>query len=224
MPRSNGLLHNFLLHIILHGRLLPLSMLLLPIRVSLPHRSILPDCSCILVSCVRSLPRSRARGPGRAGERGSFHVRWELDGLCGIPGDTPRCLPRPGPACSGFSVPRRRAFRGRYPYVKCWLFLIPFYLGHLVCMPLSRPLHPKSVPTCEVPTHFESRCKVPLCFKYRCKVPLHFTSRSTLHFKSRCKVSLHLEGRMLCYLHINERISVYECFNSRLSCAFCVWW
>ncbi len=39
VQRSNGLLHNFLLHIIRHGRLLPLSMLLLPIRVSLAHSS-----------------------------------------------------------------------------------------------------------------------------------------------------------------------------------------
>jgi len=70
-------------------------MLLVPIRVSLAHRGRKCGAGLFLhTSVVRalslslSLSRSRAWGLGRAGERGSFHVRWELDGLCGIPGDT----------------------------------------------------------------------------------------------------------------------------------------
>jgi hypothetical protein len=51
-------------------------------------------------SVVRALSPSLARARGDwAGlvKGGSFHVRWELDGLCGIPGDTPMLAPtRPG--------------------------------------------------------------------------------------------------------------------------------
>jgi len=121
VQRSNGLLHNFLLHIILHGRLLPLSMLLLAIRVSLAHRTRKCGAGLFLhTSVVRalslslSLARSRGRGLGRAGERGSFHVRWELDGLCGIPGETPMLDPtRPGL----FRVLRSPAQRNKAPFV-----------------------------------------------------------------------------------------------------------
>jgi hypothetical protein len=125
VQRSNGLLHNFLLHIILHGRLLPLSMLLLPIRVSLAHRSRKCGAGLFLhTSVVRALSLSlaRARGDWAGLVKGGLSMCvGNSTGFVGFP-VTPGCLTRPSPACSGISVPRRSVFRGRYPYVKCWLF------------------------------------------------------------------------------------------------------
>lgn len=112
-----------------------------------------PDCSCILVSCVRSLSLSpslaRAGGDWAGLVKGGLSMCvGNLTGFVGFP-VKPRCLTRPGPACSGFSVPRRNEIRRLSLALSVRKVLavfdnvfLRFYIGHFVCTPLSRPKVP----------------------------------------------------------------------------------